>query len=118
MLQMMVHKGFLDAYDSVKRVVFSLLDEITGSGEKGGPWRVLITGHSLGGALATLAAYELAERRYGKRYPNTDDEARVDLFSFLFGQYFSFMFNLMSIGFDPEACPHPLPFIIYGSPSP
>ncbi|GLC42478.1 hypothetical protein PLESTB_001102700 [Pleodorina starrii] len=61
--QMMVHKGFLDAYDSVRRTVFSLLDEITGSGEKGDNWRVLVTGHSLGGALATLAAYELAERR-------------------------------------------------------
>ncbi|KXZ45677.1 hypothetical protein GPECTOR_52g74 [Gonium pectorale] len=61
--QLMVHKGFLDAYDSVKRAVFTLLDAVTGSGERGGPWRVLVTGHSLGGALATLAAYELAERR-------------------------------------------------------
>jgi hypothetical protein len=33
-----------------------------GSGDKGS-WRVRVTGHSLGGALATLAAYELAERR-------------------------------------------------------
>lgn len=62
--QMMVHKGFLDAYDSVRRTVFTLLDEITGSNDKDGQWRVIVTGHSLGGALATLAAYELAERRY------------------------------------------------------
>ncbi len=27
------------------------------------PWRVYVTGHSLGGALATLCAYELAGRR-------------------------------------------------------
>lgn len=69
--QLMVHKGFLDAYDSVKRAVFTLLDEIVGApgtkrgaeGGSGGPWRVLVTGHSLGGALATLAAYELAMRQ-------------------------------------------------------
>ncbi|EFJ45180.1 hypothetical protein VOLCADRAFT_94625, partial [Volvox carteri f. nagariensis] len=62
-VRFMVHKGFLSAYDSVRRTVFTLLDEITGAGDKGDNWRVLVTGHSLGGALATLAAYELAERR-------------------------------------------------------
>ncbi|GIL50703.1 hypothetical protein Vafri_6817 [Volvox africanus] len=61
--QFMVHKGFLDAYDSVRRTVFTLLDEITGTGNKGDNWQVVVTGHSLGGALATLAAYELADRR-------------------------------------------------------
>ena len=61
-LQLMVHSGFLAAYDSVKQQVFSLIDAATGSGDKG-TWRVLVTGHSLGGALATLAAYELACRQ-------------------------------------------------------
>ena len=28
-----------------------------------GPWRVHVTGHSLGGALATLCAFELASRQ-------------------------------------------------------
>ncbi len=42
--------------------VVRLLDVLTGTGEKG-VWRVLVTGHSLGGALATLCAYELAARQ-------------------------------------------------------
>ncbi|KAG2428849.1 hypothetical protein HYH02_014261 [Chlamydomonas schloesseri] len=77
--QLMVHKGFLDAYDSVRRTCFRLLDDITGSGEKAGgrPWRVLVTGHSLGGALATLAAYELAERRTPAR-----SVQRISLYSY------------------------------------
>jgi thioesterase domain-containing protein len=39
-----------------------MLDQITGTGDKG-EWRVLTTGHSLGGALATLCAYELSQRQ-------------------------------------------------------
>ncbi|KAI8470315.1 MAG: hypothetical protein J3K34DRAFT_521444 [Monoraphidium minutum] len=58
----MVHSGFLTAYDSVKVKVFSLVDQITSAAAPGRPWRVLVTGHSLGGALATLCAYELAGR--------------------------------------------------------
>jgi len=62
--QMMVHDGFLKAWDSLKPQVFRLLDAILASKGAGeGPWRVYITGHSLGGSLATLCAYELAARR-------------------------------------------------------
>ena len=56
----MVHQGFLTAYDSVRYQAVSLLDSITSSG---GKWKVYVTGHSLGGALATLAAFELASRQ-------------------------------------------------------
>jgi alpha-beta hydrolase superfamily lysophospholipase len=42
--------------------VFRLLDDITGQ-DKGKPWTVYVTGHSLGGALATLCAFELAARQ-------------------------------------------------------
>jgi hypothetical protein len=42
--------------------VVRLLDKITGTGEKG-KWRVRVTGHSLGGAVATLCAFELAMRQ-------------------------------------------------------
>jgi hypothetical protein len=52
-----VHDGFLDAFQSVQARVFAALDEARGG--RGG-WRVLVTGHSLGGALATLFAAELA----------------------------------------------------------
>ncbi|KXZ45673.1 hypothetical protein GPECTOR_52g70 [Gonium pectorale] len=55
----LVHGGFHFSYDSVRDTVFGLLDEIRAT--RPGPWRVLVTGHSLGGALATLGAYELAE---------------------------------------------------------
>lgn len=60
-LYVQVHKGFLTAYDTVRSKVASLLDFITADGSQG-EWRVYVTGHSLGGALATLCAYELATR--------------------------------------------------------
>ena len=52
----MVHGGFLDAYDSVRRAVLYCVDALAGPG-----WTVSVTGHSLGGALATLCSYDLAE---------------------------------------------------------
>ncbi|GLC42482.1 hypothetical protein PLESTF_000759200 [Pleodorina starrii] len=55
-----VHRGFMGAYDSVRRKLSSLLHAITMSAGTSDPWDVLVTGHSLGGALATLSAYELA----------------------------------------------------------
>jgi nuclear pore complex protein Nup85 len=61
--QITVHGGFLSAYDSIKPQIFMLLDAITEAGTSEEPWRVHVTGHSLGGALATLCAYELATRQ-------------------------------------------------------
>lgn len=57
-----VHGGFQRAYDAVHMRVLSLVEELTSTGA--GPWEVYVTGHSLGGALATLCAYELATRRW------------------------------------------------------
>lgn len=56
-----VHKGFLDAYDSIKGRLFKVIDNIiNGSSE----WTICLTGHSLGGSLATLCAYELMTQKY------------------------------------------------------
>eukprot|EP00735_Rhodelphis_limneticus_P000913 TRINITY_DN1144_c0_g1::TRINITY_DN1144_c0_g1_i1::g.17216::m.17216 TRINITY_DN1144_c0_g1::TRINITY_DN1144_c0_g1_i1::g.17216 ORF type:complete len:287 (+),score=77.73,sp/P19515/LIP_RHIMI/32.71/2e-30,Lipase_3/PF01764.20/1.5e-32,DUF2974/PF11187.3/5.9e-06,Abhydrolase_6/PF12697.2/2.1e-05,PGAP1/PF07819.8/3.6e-05,Abhydrolase_5/PF12695.2/3.5e-05,Thioesterase/PF00975.15/0.00011,Abhydrolase_3/PF07859.8/0.0046,AXE1/PF05448.7/0.015,Abhydrolase_1/PF00561.15/0.015,Abhydrolase_8/PF06259.7/36,Abhydrolase_8/PF06259. len=54
----MVHKGFLEAYQSIEAKMYSALDGIWG------PKRIIVVGHSLGGALATLAAVDLHQRGY------------------------------------------------------
>jgi nuclear pore complex protein Nup85 len=61
--ELMVHSGFLTAYDSVKVKVLRLVDQLTADASEDRPWDVYVTGHSLGGALATLCAYDLAGRR-------------------------------------------------------
>lgn len=61
-----VHGGFQRAYDAVHLRVLTLVEELTSAGNE--PWEVYVTGHSLGGALATLCAYELATRRYLVQY--------------------------------------------------
>eukprot|EP00892_Ulva_mutabilis_P001937 jgi/Ulvmu1/11744/UM008_0157.1 len=56
----MVHSGFYNAYKSVAAQVRSTVDLCTG----GDPaWSVTTTGHSLGGALAAVCAYDLAVSR-------------------------------------------------------
>ena len=54
-----VHRGFHKSVASILPRIEELLDLCTG----GDPtWRVCATGHSLGAALATICAYELATR--------------------------------------------------------
>ena len=58
-----VHAGFLDAYEAVRDDIFAALARVAARrhpAANGGPLPVAVTGHSLGGALATLAAYELS----------------------------------------------------------
>ena len=60
-----VHTGFLEAFDSVRAKLMHMVDTIMkhpAKEEKGSDWKVYTTGHSLGGALATLMAAALAER--------------------------------------------------------
>jgi pimeloyl-ACP methyl ester carboxylesterase len=60
----LVHAGFMRAYDSVRRRVLTALVDARRVAP-GQSWRVVVTGHSLGGALATLCAAELAELHAG-----------------------------------------------------
>ena len=57
-----VHSGFLNAYDSVRGPVLGLID--TALTDEKDPWTIYITGHSLGGALATLCAFDLSHRQW------------------------------------------------------
>ena len=60
-----MHGGFLAAYDSVRAKVIELVEAVLEEGKArvDGEWQVLCTGHSLGGALATLCAYEMSKYR-------------------------------------------------------
>ena len=69
----LVHGGFLEAYDSVRRAVIFSVDALAGPG-----WTVSVTGHSLGGALATLCSYELAEIARER----VDETRSVDMINF------------------------------------
>jgi len=63
------HSGFLAAYKSVQGAVLQTLHSLlTLDGEGEGeavPWDIYVTGHSLGGALATLCAFDLGRMRAG-----------------------------------------------------
>ncbi|KAL9408512.1 hypothetical protein AB3S75_046976 [Citrus x aurantiifolia] len=69
--EVQVHSGFLSAYDSVRIRIISLLKLSIGfKDDSAGPldmWHVYVTGHSLGGALATLFALELSSSQLAKQ---------------------------------------------------
>lgn len=54
-----VHNGFLQTYTAVQPPLLRMLDEIMDNGEEE-QWHIYCTGHSMGGALACLAAYEIS----------------------------------------------------------
>lgn len=56
-----VHQGFLGAYKDVKSQVFAALNAAV---KQCANCRIILTGHSLGGALATIAAADLIVNKY------------------------------------------------------
>lgn len=55
-----VHYGFRTAYDSVWASLLTIVENIT---QWRPDWTICVTGHSLGGAVATLCAFEYANRQ-------------------------------------------------------
>lgn len=58
-----VHRGFIWAWESVTAQISDLVLACTARSVSGTRWKVICTGHSLGGALATLSAFDFAVRR-------------------------------------------------------
>ncbi|KAF6144375.1 hypothetical protein GIB67_024602 [Kingdonia uniflora] len=69
--EVQVHSGFLSAYDSVRTKLMSLIKLSIGYLDdcvKDAPrWHIYVTGHSLGGALATLLSLELSSSQMAKQ---------------------------------------------------
>jgi hypothetical protein len=74
-----VHSGFLHAYDSVRPDIYKIIDTVLKKEPKG-EWTVITTGHSLGGALATLCAFDIALRKRwtGNNYDDDDNSSSND----------------------------------------
>ncbi|KAF9612163.1 hypothetical protein IFM89_038351 [Coptis chinensis] len=79
--EIQVHSGFLSAYDSVRTRLMSLIKLSIGYLDDGvnvmDKWHIYATGHSLGGALATLLTLELSSSQMAK-----NDAVSVTMYNF------------------------------------
>mmetsp|Transcript_50757 Transcript_50757/g.159041 ORF Transcript_50757/g.159041 Transcript_50757/m.159041 type:complete len:486 (-) Transcript_50757:69-1526(-) len=62
-----IHDGFSRAYESIRDALHGVLERGCGGDAKG--WELLFTGHSLGGALATMASLDVARTGGGLVQP-------------------------------------------------
>jgi hypothetical protein len=53
--------GTTQAFDSIRGKTLALVDTVLEASDDGDSWQVYVTGHSLGGALATLMSALLAQ---------------------------------------------------------
>jgi hypothetical protein len=56
-LQPQIHEGFLDVYNNIKNDMFKVLDGIN-------PSQIIVSGHSLGAGVATIAGVDLVNKGY------------------------------------------------------
>eukprot|EP00210_Caulerpa_lentillifera_P002847 g2721.t1 len=94
-----VHQGYSHAYLSIRDILLQILYSICKWEEK---WLIITTGHSLGGSLASLAAYDIANRKI------TDTKPHVAMFVYgppaVGNQVFSASFqNSVPLGFHMVA---------------
>lgn len=75
------HCGFLNAYRSVRAAIFQIFDLLFSIDcENKGPWTIYVTGHSLGGALATLFSFEL-----GRMISYSSEKPQLSIRTYLYG---------------------------------
>jgi len=103
----MVHRGFADALDAIWSQLKTRLPQALGKRP------LYVTGHSLGGALASLAAYRLAAEGIPVRATYTFGSPRVGNLDFYAG------YNVVNYRFvhNNDLVPHvPLEFLLVGVP--
>jgi hypothetical protein len=103
----MVHRGFADALDAIWNQLKTRLPQALGKRP------LYVTGHSLGGALASLAAYRLAAEGIPIRAAYTFGSPRVGNLDFYSG------YNVVNYRFvhNNDLVPHvPLEFLLVGVP--
>lgn len=56
-----VHRGYKEAYLSIRNTLLDIVYSVTKWSED---WSIIVAGHSDGGSLAALAAYDIATKKY------------------------------------------------------